>query len=84
MKIQADHYAELKAIISPLAEKIKPHREYLIKEGKAQDIEKRLRWDLSYAAKATPWICANLYPYLNDTHLDTALRHIVAELESLQ
>ena len=38
--------------------------------------EKRYRWDLSYSAKLTPWICKNLYSYLNDDHIDTALRVI--------
>ena len=82
MKMTTQHYAALKAIIEPLAPKIAAHRQYLIAEGKSKDIEKRLRWDLSYAAKATPWICDNLYSYLNDTHIDTALRSIVAELEA--
>ena len=37
---------------------------------------KRYRWDLTYASGLTKWICDTLYPYLNDTHIDTALRHI--------
>jgi hypothetical protein len=38
--------------------------------------EKRWRWDLTYRAGLTKWICDNIYPYANDEHLDTALRHI--------
>ena len=36
----------------------------------------RYRWDLTYAAGLTKWICDNLYSYLNDDHIDTALRKI--------
>ncbi len=82
MKMTQQHYATLKAMIEPLAGKIATHREYLVNENKSKDVEKRLRWDLSYAAKATAWICDNLYSYLNDAHIDTALRSIVAELEA--
>jgi hypothetical protein len=39
--------------------------------------EKRWRWDLLYAAGLSQWICDNLYPYANDEHIDTALRHIL-------
>lgn len=43
---------------------------------------KRFRWDLLWASPATShvtgrsWITENLYPYLNDDHIDTALRKI--------
>jgi hypothetical protein len=36
----------------------------------------QFRWDISYAAIGSKWICDNLYPYLNDTHIDTALRRL--------
>jgi hypothetical protein len=39
--------------------------------------EKRWRWDQLYAAKLSTWICDNIYPYANDDHLDTALKHIL-------
>ena len=31
-------------------------------------------------AKLTPFLCANVYPYADDTHVDTALRKIMAEI----
>lgn len=37
---------------------------------------KRWRWDLLYRAKISAWISDNIYPYADDTHIDTALRHI--------
>lgn len=43
--------------------------------------EKRWRWDWSYSTPGlTKWICDNIYPYANDTHLDTALKHITKGL----
>ena len=81
MKITAEHYAHMKAAIDPLAETIAERRAAIIAEGKAQDVEKRLRWDLSYASGLTPWICDNLYTYCTDDHVDTALRSIVRDAE---
>lgn len=49
-------------------------------EGKAKDIEKRLRWDLSYAAGLTTFFCDNIYKYADDTHIDTALRSVMKQL----
>jgi hypothetical protein len=81
MKMKPEHYAHMLKAIRPLAPKIASHRAWLLSDGRARDTEKRLRWDLSYAAKLSPWICANLYGYLNDTHIDTALRQIMTELD---
>jgi hypothetical protein len=43
---------------------------------------KRHRWDLMHAAKLTPWLCANVYPYAHDSHVDTALRNVIYQLET--
>lgn len=83
MKMQREHYDLMKAKIATLKERINPHREYLIKEGEAKDIEKRLRWDLCFAAVGSKWICDNLYNYMNDDHIDTALRQIMVDLEAV-
>lgn len=44
--------------------------------------DKRFRWDCFRAAKiegnSTAWQYRVLYPYLNDSHCDTALRHYFA------
>lgn len=45
-----------------------------------KDLNKRYRWDLAYAAVGTRWL-SELYTHgLNDTHIDSALRAIVAPL----
>jgi hypothetical protein len=81
MKMTVEHYNHIKSAIMPNKEKIKAHRQFIVNEGKAKDVEKRLRWDLTYYANLSGWICDNLYSYLDDTHVDTALRQIVREIE---
>ena len=81
MKIRQEHYRHIRDAIRPNAGKIASHRQFIINEGKAKDVEKRLRWDLLYYADLSPWICDNLYSYLDDTHIDTALKQIVKEIE---
>jgi hypothetical protein len=82
MKIKPEHYQhmlqELKRVCKP--ERIAAHKQFIIFEGKARDIEMRLRWDMSYYAGLSPWISANVYPYADDSHVDTALRAIMKEL----
>ena len=81
MKIQPNHYATMRDKIALVAGDAARRRDCIIHEGRAKDIEKRLRWDLLYAAGLSQWICDNLYSYANDDHIDTALRAIVRELE---
>lgn len=76
MKIHGDHLAHLRATIEPLD--TKERRAAYVAAGLS---DKRYRWDLTYAAGLTPWICDTLYPYCNDDHIDTALRRIVPPLD---
>ena len=73
MKITKTDYATLQAVIAPFDT---PERRA---QYKANGISaKRYRWDITYAAGLTPFICDVLYKYLNDDNIDTALRNIVA------
>jgi hypothetical protein len=74
MKIKPDHFEYMKAAI--LANSHAPTLPSYLTRGLT---EKRWRWDLLYAAKLSPWICANIYPYANDEHIDTALRVITRD-----
>lgn len=81
VKIQQAHYDHMKAAIAAIpAHKVAAHRQFIANEGKAKDPAKRLRWDLSYYAGLTPFICENVYSYANDDHVDTALRAIMREM----
>ena len=82
MKITPAHYSHLLEAIQPFSHLIPSQRAFIIEEGKAKDVEKRLRFDLMYMARLSAWACDNLYPYLNDVHLNTALRQVVAEIEA--
>jgi hypothetical protein len=64
----------------PLADRIPAHREFIRKEGKAKDIEKRLRWDLFYSVNRAAG-SMDMWVYLQNSHIDTALRAIMKEIE---
>ena len=80
MKILPEHYQWLLDSCRSLSDRIPAHRDFIRKEGKAKDIEKRLRWDLFYSATRAVGF-PNFYSYLNDDHIDTALRAIMKEIE---
>lgn len=81
MKIAPEHYNEMWNAIAFLAPKITEHKATLIRVCPSSvDIPLRLRWDALNAAKGNKWICDTLYPYADDSHIDTALRNIMAEL----
>ncbi len=81
MKIKPEHAARMKEAISKFSpDQVASHRRYIVEEGRARDVEKRLRWDLSHQAGLTRFICDDVYSYADDEHIDTALRAIVDEL----
>jgi hypothetical protein len=77
MKMKPEHYDELLQAIRRVAPYAADHRKCIIVEGKSKNVEMRLRWDCLYASKLN--VCA-WYDYLNDSHLDTALRTVMNEL----
>lgn len=75
MKMTAEHFEKLKQIVS---ERDTPEaRAFYISQGYS---DKRYRWDLAYLAGSIKFICDELYKYLDDEHIDTALRQIVKPL----
>lgn len=87
MKITKENLITFNAYILKAMEivNIDDHRAYIVKEGKAKDIEKRLRWDYANIANKLyrqeneeDFICDILYKSndLNDEHIDSALKHI--------
>ena len=82
MKIKKEHLDAIDLAIGTMsADKIEKHRAFITAEGKAKDIEKRLRWDLLSATLGSGWICREIYPYANDEHLDTALRNAMGKIK---
>lgn len=76
MKMKKEHLDFLREALYPLD--TYERRQAYINAGRSS---MRYRWDLCYAAKLSQWISDNLYAYLNDSHIDTALRNLVADLE---
>ena len=74
MKIKPEHYATLR---DTLADVMHLHPEFVQRFG-----ERGARWALVKEARASNWLCDTLYTYLNDDHINTALRHITTELEN--
>jgi len=81
LKITSDHFTALdagcKAVLSA-------HPGLASQYQMAELSSIRMRWDVLRAAtiqgvSGTAWICANLYSYLNDNHIDSALRAIMPE-----
>ena len=84
MKIRPAHYAHIRDAIRALKPDLAAARKALHQQGRAHDIEKCLRWNLSYAANLSQYICDNIYSYCDDDHIDTALRSIVREIDAEQ
>jgi len=84
MKMKKEHYEFIKGAMSAIERKrITDHEEYLFKlffDGKIREISKRLRNDYFRLAVSSKWVCDELYPYLNDTNIDSALKNIMKEL----
>ena len=86
MKITDADFQQLANSISPLDTE---DRRQLYRTGQyprsefTRDVNKRYRWDLLFAAGGRFYegnFMAKLYSYLNDSHIDTALKKIVPAL----
>lgn len=80
MKIQPAHFEHMRAAIAELPfQLVDAIRTRAETDPRCRNTSMRIRWDLFNAAGLTPWACEVLYPYLDDSHIDTALRHIVPD-----
>lgn len=87
MKIKPEHYEHLKQAIVPLLEKGKTDERYTeayyVTHGIGKDHAKRFRWDALYSIPGmSKWICDTLYQYIDDTHIDSALKKIVKDYQA--
>lgn len=73
MRITPEHYAFVEEECSAVM-RMRPE---MLDEYRAKGwSDMRYRWDLAHLAGLTGWFSGYLYPYLNDHHIDTALRKI--------
>ena len=83
MKMTQEHFQTLKALLEPVDTE---ERRTLYRESRypraelTKDVNKRYRWDCLYATGEANSIMSDLYAYLNDEHIDTAMRNLVRPL----
>lgn len=51
------------------------------RSDKVNNLNTRFMFDVFNYAVPSKWVCDNLYPYLNDEHIHTALRSFLPKLE---
>lgn len=90
MKIKTEDLEKLKAAVAPLdtpANREKYASGDFPRANLCRDLDKRYRWDLLYASglKIGDGVGmpgdVNLYAYMDDSHIDTALRSIVPKID---
>ncbi len=78
MKMTKEHYDHMKAAIDTL------DRDAMFATVKTvtnyKDLNMRMRWYMANQAGLLRFTCDTLYKYLNDDHIDTALKRIMKEL----
>lgn len=83
MKIKSEHISIIESTFVANKDKIEAHKVFLNSPEnprKPKDFEMRLRWDALSSLLGSKWISDTLYPYLNDAHIDSALRSAMAKL----
>ena len=89
MKMKQEHYNILKSSIEDVLKNMGPAllQEYetgkFPRADKVKDLNVRFRWDLFHfiwSKMERSGKKLNLYDYLNDTHIDTALRRICPKI----
>lgn len=50
------------------------------RSDRVKDLQKRFNWDLLWKAGLSKFVSQELYPYLNDDHINTALKQICPKL----
>jgi hypothetical protein len=77
MKMKDNDYRQLEAAINKVIESHPGVRENYVSQGLS---DMRYRWDLLWASKFN---ARKFYDYLNDDHIDTALRKITGAKEKV-
>lgn len=85
MKIKPEHFNQLKALIEPLDTptlRTRYQEKDFPRSDNVKNLDMRYRWDLLYMIPGCTRrpLMDELYVYMNDNHIDTALRRIVRPL----
>ena len=76
MKMTNEHFAYLEKKIKEVINENPDMYDQYMSEGLNH---MRYNWDLLWMADLTTFTCNDLYEYLNDTHINTALRKITGK-----
>ena len=86
MKMKEEHYSYIKKEVTNNFSKewvnqysLDILKEYNEKFKTKEQVNQRVRMDLLYMAGLTNWICATLYPYLTDKHINTAMYKLMQD-----
>ena len=83
MKMKQEHYEHMKEAIDNLCNarlgNITRYIKVVRMSGKYMDLSTRIRWDILKAAQLDNYLVNTLYTYLNNDHVDTALRRIMKD-----
>lgn len=89
MKIKPEHLEHMKAAIDSLLPADSDIMKNMIaayesgdfpRSEAVKDLQKRFCFDVLYCANLTTWVCDNLYSYLDDTHIYSALKSLLPTL----
>lgn len=91
LKMTQEHYSEIESKIQQWLGNHSTHSKgdliaayengLFPRSDKVKDLHKRFRWDLFDSAISSKWVSNVLYPYLDDSHIDSALKLIVPKVE---
>lgn len=85
MKIKPEHFEHLKTEIEAILSKYdrvvdEYERGHFPNSEKVKDLQRRFCFDVLFGAGLSRWVSDNLYSYMNDDHLYTALKAICPKL----
>lgn len=86
MKIKPEHFQHLKTEIEAILSKYdRLVEEYetgqFPRSEKVKDLQKRFCFDLLHGAGLNRFVCNDLYSYMNDDHIYTALKAICPKVQ---
>ena len=86
MKMKKEHFdhmrSEIERVLNRYPDLVRGYEQGLFPGAdKVHDLQTRFNHDLAFGAGLSKFICDNLYPYLEDSHIKTALNKICPTLE---
>ena len=86
MKMKQEHFdhmkSEIERVLAKYPDLARGYEQGLFPHSdKVHDLQTRFNHDLAFGAGLTKFICDTLYPYLEDSHIKTALNKICPTIE---